>query len=397
MSKYDAETKTWHGAQIPYPYAMDVTFGELVLKNLSKNPDRIIQIFADDETTLSCGQLRISSIRVAQHLEKIGIQEDDIIGLITHHSHFATCFITGCVLAGAIVNPLDGLMSENDILHVFSESKPKIIVCDGDVIPKLQRALKNVDFDFRIYSTTDEMSTYHLKAKNFLKPTGDEVNFKHRKFAKPSNEKALMILCTSGTTGSPKSVCTSHATIIAIFSIMSLFSDSPPSKSILFSPLYWTTGMFSHLNVSFAERETRIWTSRKFSIETFIELVEKYQITNVLMAPYVLSTVLNSQKFLSSHNESLQRFLVTGAILSEESRKKFDELLPNRNLTVAYGMTEQGGSTKSKPLEYRQGLSVGSMILPNVSLKIVDDDGNTLDNGQTGEICTKSTLEFLVS
>lgn len=396
MSSYDAATKTWNGPKVPYPYPMDVIFGEIVLKNLTKNPDRVLQIFADDDTTLTCDQLRLSSIRVAQHLQNIGVQEDDVIGLITHHSHFATCFITGCILSGAIINPLDGEMSEEDIFYVFSESKPKIIVCDGEAIPKLQRALKDVDFEYRIYSLTDETSTYHIKATNFLKPTGNEESFKCPKFAKPSDEKIAMMLCSSGTTGRPKSICLSHAAYISIMSLMSLFSPPTQSKAILFSPLYWYTGMLTHLSVSFTANEIRIWTSRKFSVETFIELVEKYQITNVLMAPYVLNTVLNSKKFLSSHNESLQSFVIGGAILSEEARKKFDELLPNRNLTVGYGMTEQA-ATSSKPLEYRQGLAVGSAILPNVSIKIVDEDGNALDNGQTGEICQKSTIKFLVS
>lgn len=396
MSEYDAETKTWHGRKIPYPFPMDVTLGEIVLKNLTKTPDRILQIFADDDTTLSCDQLRIASIRVAQNLQNIGVQEDDIIGLITRHSPFATCFITGCILSGAIINPLDGDMSEEDILHVYSESRPKIIVCDGAAIPKLQRALKNVDFDYRIYASTDDTSTYHLNAKNFLKPTGREESFEYPRFAKPSNEKILMILCSSGTTGKPKSVCTSHDKLIGGLFTMSFFAVPTPSRSILFSPIYWFTGITSHLSVSFSPNETKILTTRKFSIDTFIQLVEKYQITNVLMAPYTLNSLLNSQRFRSSNNESLRTFFISGAILSEEARKKFDEVLPNRSLTIGYGMTEQA-ATVTKPLEYRQGLSVGSMIVSNISIKIIDDDGNVLGNGETGEICTKSTSKFLVS
>lgn len=398
MSKYDAETKTWQGLKMPYPHSMDDTFGEIMMKNLTKNPDRIVQIFADDDTELSCDQLRISSIRVAQHLQRIGMQEDDVVGLVTHHSHFATCFITGCVFVGCIINPVDGQMSEEDICHVYSESKPKIIVCDGDAIPKLQSALKNVDFTYRIYSLTDASatSTYHLKAQNFLKPTGYEDNFKCPKFSKPSDEKILMILCSSGTTGKPKSICSSHETAIGTYSLLSMLPDPSPTKSILFSPLYWVSGIMNHLAGSFTENDTRIWTSRKFSVETFIAIVEKYQITNVLMAPYVLNTLLNSQEFLGSQNESLKNFMITGAILSEGARQNFDKLLPNRNLTIAYGMTEQS-AIFTKPLEYRQGLSVGSFIFPNASIKIIDEDGNALDNGQTGEICLKSALKFLVS
>lgn len=396
QSKYDGATKIWHGPQIPYRYPMDVMFGDILLEKLMKSPNRILQICADDESTLSCEQLRISSIRVAQHLQKIGIQEDDVVGLITHHSHFATCFITGCIVVGAIVNPLDGQMSENDMRHVFNESKPKVIICDDEAIPKLQKALQLVDFNYRIYSATKGSSNFYLKAENFLRPTGDESNFKIPKFSKPSDQKLFAILCSSGTTGMPKSVCLTHASIIDAVSFYSLISFSKPSKSLSFSPLYWVSGFSAHISVSFLESEVRILTGRKFSVDTFIEIAEAYQITNVTMAPYVLNTLLNSQKFLSSNITSLQNIMLVGAIFSEEARKKFDEVLPNRNLTIAYGMTEQA-ATATKPFEYRKGLSVGSIILPNVSIKIINDDGIALDNGFTGEICAKSKFKFLVS
>lgn len=35
------------------------------------------------------------------------------------------------------INHLDGALSEDDILRVFSESKPKIIVCDSEAIPEI--------------------------------------------------------------------------------------------------------------------------------------------------------------------------------------------------------------------------------------------------------------------
>lgn len=397
MSKYDGRTKIWHGPQIPYRYAMDVMLGDLVLEKLAATPERILQICADDETTLTCEQLRLSSIRVAQHLEKIGIKEDDVIGLITHHSHFATCFITGCILIGAIVNPLDVQMSESDIHHVYNESKPKVILCDDEAILKLKKALQSVDFNYRIYSTTKGTSSnFQLNAQNFVKPTGDEAKFKAPKLAKPSDQQLLAILCSSGTTGMTKSVCVTHATSIEIISYLSLTPVSTPSKSLSFSPLYWVSGFYSNLIITFSENEIRIFTDRKFSVDIFIGIVEAYQISDVLTAPYGLNTLMNSQNFLSSNKNSLKNITLAGAIFSQEARQTFDEILPNINLNIAYGMTEIA-ATLTKPFEYRQGLSVGSFILPNVSLKIIDDDGNALDNGKTGEICLKPKFKFLVS
>lgn len=58
-------------------------------------------------------------------------------------------------------------------------------------------------------------------------------------------------------------------------------------------------------------------------------------------------------------------------------------------------MTETGVST-TKPGEYRIDGAVGSVIFPNTQVKIADDDGNALEKGKIGEICSKMSCKFLV-
>lgn len=202
QSKFDSVTKIWSGSAYKHPFPMDLMFSDVIYENLCENPDLVLQISDSDDHKVTANELRLSSIRIAQNLMKIDIKSDHVVGMITHQSNFATFLITGCTFLGAIINPLDAYLSEADIRHVLMQTKPKIIICDYETIPKLESALQNVDYKFVIYSTYDH--TDYPSAQQFLAPTNEEENFLMPKFAQPSDEKILCVLCSSGTTGTPK-------------------------------------------------------------------------------------------------------------------------------------------------------------------------------------------------
>jgi acyl-CoA synthetase (AMP-forming)/AMP-acid ligase II len=372
---------------------MDVTLGELLLESLAKTPDKVLQVCADDNSILTCEQLRISSIRIAQYLKVIGIKSDDVIGMVLRQSHFATCFINGSILMGANVNPVDASLSDEDIRYIYMQTKPKIIICEHDAINKVEKALKDVDFHFRIYTTSDEPSFY-LKAKNFLKPTNEEENFIAPKFNKFVDEKILAILCSSGTTGKPKGVCTPQSGTISKLPLLALLSKGN-TKTLCFSPLYWGSGFFPNVTIGFSSGDIRVITAKPFSVENFIQIVEKFKISNVIMPPRQLAALLYSEIFLSSNTDSLQKFIVGGAIVAKILRKKFEKRFPDKDLMITYGMTESAG-VMSKPGEYKNDMAVGSLILSNLFIKIVDENGKAVDNGVQGEIHVKSTKKFMV-
>lgn len=166
--------------------------------------------------------------------------------------------------------------------------------------------------------------------------------------------------------------------------------------SLSYSSVYWASGFFRNITTTIIQNDLSIITDKTFNVENFIEICQKYNVTSVMIPPSTLAVLLNSEKFLSTDISTLNNFMIVGAILSVALRKKFEQKFPNKNLTIAYGMTE-ASATMTAPMEYKKDFSVGSIIIPNTSIKIVDEDGKSLDNGQSGEICIKMFFKFLVS
>lgn len=328
-STYDESTKIWKGAKIPYACSPDYYFSDLLFEKYSENPKRVLQICADDATQLTCEELKLLSIRVAQNLMRSGVKPNDVICMITHQSHMTTILITGVIFSGALVNPLDAQFDEKDIRAVCEKTKPRIIICDPEVIQKVQNSLSGVDFVYRIYSTSNEESKY-LRAVDLLNPTNKEEKFVPLKFEETSDEKILAILCTSGTTGSPKGINISHRFFFSS-SVMTIFSHEK-SRVACLSPLYWSTGFYPNIQHAYYLKNTRVFSKELFNVEIDIRLVEEFEITSLIMPPSHLMMLLDSEKFLSSNNKSLQTFIVCGSILSNVLRKRFESIFPDRQL-----------------------------------------------------------------
>lgn len=88
------------------------------------------------------------------------------------------------------------------------------------------------------------------------------------------SKEIAMIVCSSGTTGLPKGVCTSHAQILERY----LFVSPEYNDVVLgFSTLYWVSGWLMFLNGTFFNG-TRIITTDPFSPEKMVQLIETYKV-----------------------------------------------------------------------------------------------------------------------
>lgn len=161
------------------------------------------------------------------------------------------------------------------------------------------------------------------------------------------------------------------------------YQNRPPSRSLTFSTAYWASGFYPCVTVGFAKHDVRILTRQKFSIDILIELIEKYKVTTMVVAPSYVMEMVQSEKFLASDFSSLKTIYAGGAAVSPALRRKFKQKLPNVNLIVAYGMSEYAVAV---PLGGENESSVGKILFENSEVKVVDDDGNRLGVGEQGEL-----------
>lgn len=200
-------------------------------------------------------------------------------------------------------------------------------------------------------------------------------------------------MCSSGTTGASKGVCLSHAHIL---SYLKIFNQPQAFRSLSFSPIYWSIGLVSTILVAFRNQDTRIITTKSFSVELLLQIIKKHDVNFFQAAPYQLTLLLQSPLLDPRDFAGFQVFCVLGSIVSECLRKEFQAVFPRHPLIIAYGMSESCISiSATQPTDSIDGLTVGG-ISPNIYVKVLDETGCVLGIGQKGEILAKPEFKFMV-
>ncbi|KAJ7072621.1 AMP binding protein [Mycena amicta] len=181
------------------------------------------------------------------------------------------------------------------------------------------------------------------------------------KFEGPLAQETLYLCYSSGTTGKPKGVETTHQNITTILDIMS--SAFPPIKTeqdamLGILPLYHIYGAINCLFVVIQKR---------FDPVQFCAAVQRYRITACLLAPPVL-VVLSRHEASGRTSPSTQ---VKTRLLSKRSGPARRNLV----ITQGYGLTETSPSTHMLPVQDadRKIGSIGK-LLPNLEARLVRDE-----------------------
>ncbi|KFB41473.1 AGAP008544-PA-like protein [Anopheles sinensis] len=389
LCTYDESTRTWYGPQVVPIYNPKASVGQVMNDVLRRSPDRIIQIDMDTRFRMSCSEFRTRMTRLAQNLVRVcGLQPGDIVTMVNANSENVAPLACALMTIGVTWNPLAPTFAENDIAHMLRLTQPKVIFCDDGNVDVVHAATrKAVQGNPPIYvfeSARDDVQ----HAEDLLKATGREEQFVPP-YLGDSRKNLAIIMSSSGTTGPPKGVCITHEQIVGTIGSNPL---RKPMTIFNFSPLYWATGMVMVLT-TFSSSSTRLITRRPFSEETFFEAVEKYRANFVFLPPSYANQIVNHERVREVDFSSLVFLALGGSYVSDALRDRFERLLPNGRTYNSVGLTEIGWV--SCDLGKRKPGSVGTPTA-NVSVRIVDEDGNYLGVGKRGEILLKNIEQTFV-
>jgi len=209
--------------------------------------------------------------------------------------------------------------------------------------------------------------------------------------ASPRCEADLAALMpTSGSTGVPRLVRVTHGNLTAnteaIIRSQSLGDDE---RAMLILPLNYCFGasvIHSHLY----QGGSVVFDSRFMFPDKVLRAVNTHACTTFAGVPTVYNVLAGRSSIRSIPMPGLRRFLQAGGPLSPQGIQTIRDIVPTAQFFVMYGQTEATSRISclsSHRLEDKMG-SVG-VPLDNLRLRIVDEEGRELPNGQIGEVWVK--------
>jgi fatty-acyl-CoA synthase len=208
-------------------------------------------------------------------------------------------------------------------------------------------------------------------------------------------DHAVTILYTSGTTGAPKGVMSTHFGIINT-TLASAENQRLTEKDrlCLSVPLSHMFGCVCVTLASVIKGATLVIPSETFDPVKILEAIEKERCTAIYGSPSAFIALMGDPRYRASDVKSLRTGIMGGAQCPMEVMKKVVDEMGVREIVIGYGQTESSSwitmTHPDDPLELR--VSTVGRPLPNVEAKIIDPisgDEVPTDAGAVGEICAR--------
>jgi len=361
---------------------------DVVDETANNTPDKIAMVWCDDkgsEATFTFGQMKYFSDKAANFFKSVGIRKGDPVMLILKR-HYEFWF---CTLAlnkiGAITIPATHLLSTKDIVYRNNAADIKMIVCIPDLL-----VIQHIEESETKSPTLKHKVLIGETREGWLNFT-DGIEKSSEKFVRPVLNKAtlnsdiMLLYFTSGTTGMPKMV--NHDYIYPLGHILTAkYWQKVEDNGLHFTvaDTGWAKSAWGKIYGQWLSGSAVMtYNYDKFVPKNLMEVIEKYKVVTFCAPPTIYRFLIKEDltKFDLSH---LKYCVVAGEPLNPEVYKQFYDQTGIK-LMEGYGQTECTVAVATYPwLDPKPG-SMGKPS-PGYDIEIVDENGNTCEVGNEGEI-----------
>ncbi|KAJ7832066.1 AMP binding protein [Mycena olivaceomarginata] len=315
----------------------------------------------------------------------------------------------GSVAAGLRCTTANSAYTSQELAHQYADSKAKLVVTTDEGIQTVREMFARLGVGKKegdqqiIIIGADLQWAGGPSAKSSAEAAGLltlEALLKGGKLSEEekfdgalSNETAF-ICYSSGTTGKPKGVETTHLNIVSLLSIV-----GPHFAPITTGDVMLAILPFNHIYALAQAIQLPlvlglpVVIQPRFEPNEFCANVEKYKITHSLIVPPIL-VVLARHPAAEKYKLSTLRYLASGAApLGKDLVFQVNQRLRKNGAVCAivqgYGLTETSPTTHLLP-HFEAERKIGSIgpLLPNLEARLVDDEEGNVDaeEGRPGEL-----------
>jgi len=333
--------------------------------------------------TLSYADLEARSAQFAHVLVQSGVKPGDRVAVQVDKSPEAIFVYMACLRAGAVLLPLNTAYQPDELEFFLSDASPAAVLCQ----PAREMQLAGI-----VAKTGIGAALLTLGADG----TGsliDKAAGQSTEFATTPRvgSEVASILYSSGTTGRPKGAMMSHDNLAANAQTLHKLWGWQPGDVLLHAlPIFHTHGLFVATNCVLLNGSPMIFCA-KFDAEQVLDLLP--QATVFMGVPTFYTRLLASPRLNPETCRSMRLFISGSAPLLSET---FNDFATRTGHTILerYGMTE-GGMFTSNPLNGARKAGTVGPALPDMQVRIADDNGNVLPQGEVGGIEVKGPNVFI--
>ncbi|KIW16967.1 hypothetical protein PV08_04158 [Exophiala spinifera] len=384
----------------------DCTISRLMRDNVSHTaPDKVILEDMLTDKVVTYGGFHDQVRRLAAGLQhRAGLRTDDVVSVVGPSCVDYALIAHAVWLAGGTLSLINNSSSTSELVHAFNLVKPSMLVVGHQDVAKVAAALRQTDLRTaddripRIWTFVSRVPGFQLIPDDLEVSVTDEVRnrkVEDESFAglelDPRKHCALIVL-SSGTSGLPKAVMLSHYNLVS--SSLQLRAHRPENwngsmREVFFPPLSHVYGVYVVLTMC-PWIGSYVAIMPRFDLKQYLTLVQDRKATLARLVPSIARTLVDSPLVKELSFPDLRYFSCSAAPLTV-SNIFIPKRLGDMSLGSSYGCTELTGPiSQSSVRDTNHPLTGVGSLIANVTVRLVDESGRTVDRGSRGEIWVTS-------
>lgn len=336
------------------------------------------------------------SCRLANALADLGMKKGDTFAVLAYNCVEWFDIYTAAAKGGYICVPLMFRLAAADMEYITNHCEAKVFIVQDqwvDFVNGMKDNLKTVKNYISFGVENPKFDGYLAYEDILAKASPEEPE------VKVSADDVWVIMYTGGTTGRPKGVMKTHASLFAQYFIMIFdhqfnFDD----VNLLVMPCCHVNSLFYSYVATWVGGTVMAYNMVSFNPEDLLKTFSEHKITFTSLVPthYIMMLALPDDVKKKYDLSSVKKLLISSAPARRDTKLGVLKMFPNSELNEAYGSTEAGIVTVLKPHEQLTKLgSCGREVIATDYIRFYDDDGNLVTKpNEVGELYSRSPMLF---
>lgn len=361
--------------------------GDILSRSAKRFGDKPALIFEGRQ--FSYTELDGLANRVASGLQSLGVEPQNRVSIYSQNRWEWLVSYHGILKAGAVVNPVNIMLTPEEVAYVLNDCGASAVLTSGDKTPRLVELTQDVPSLGHVVSFDGgQAGAIEFGGLIDRSPDGSATT--------PPQPDALSVIAyTSGTTGHPKGAMLSQRSVLLNYALLATMHVRTSADVVVTGlPAAHVYGAIV-INSIFLAGGTVVLMER-FDPGEALGLIEEHRATLFEGVPTMYATMLAHPDIHSADLSSLTRCTEGGQTMPVANIEEW-ERRTGVPLLELWGMTELAGAGTTHPL-YAPNVhgSIG-VSLPGIEVRVagMKDPNVTVAPGTPGELMVRGPIVML--
>lgn len=322
--------------------------------------------------------------RLAHGLLDAGMKPGDRVAVVMSNGTSMVQALFGTMAAGCVSVPINLSVADEGLVAMLRDAEVSVVIVSADQQARIEGLRGQLPESLRLYLTDGEAGPDWQNLQDFCADCPESLPAVALR-----GEDPLNVIYSSGTTGLPKGILHTHAGRRDwAYDLTIALRYHGAARTLL------TIGLYS--NISWVGMLCTLLSGgtivvhKGFDAAAALDTIEREGITHTAMVPIQFQRMVAALSDRAADVSSMQAMMSCGAPLHEALKREIFARFPC-GIIELYGLTEGIITTLDPEDADGRWASVGKPLL-GTDICIIDEEGNRLPPGQSGEIVSRGRI-----